>query len=83
MQAYFVYPQGACRIRKAAEPPTAAQYSKLSEPMDRRKSSGIRRRGSISGFPKRKESSMKRILSILLVLAILFAKTALEMAGLA
>jgi hypothetical protein len=41
--------------------------------MDRRKSSGIRRRGSISGFPKRKESSMKRILSILLVLAMLLS----------
>jgi hypothetical protein len=34
VQLYFVYPQGACRIRKAAKPPTAAQYRKLSEPMD-------------------------------------------------
>ncbi|MEE0787667.1 MAG: hypothetical protein U0M25_08085 [Oscillospiraceae bacterium] len=25
---YFVYPQGACRIRKSAKPPTAAQYCK-------------------------------------------------------
>ena len=34
VQLYFVYPQGACRIRKAAKPPTAAQYHKLSKPMD-------------------------------------------------
>ena len=34
VQLYFVYPQGACRIRKAAKPPTAAQYHKLSQPMD-------------------------------------------------
>ena len=26
---YFVYPQGACRIRKAAKPPTAAQGTPL------------------------------------------------------
>ena len=34
VQLYFVHPQGACRIRKAAKPPTAAQYHKLSIPMD-------------------------------------------------
>ena len=34
VQLYFVYPQGACRIRKAAKPPTASQYHKLSKPMD-------------------------------------------------
>jgi hypothetical protein len=33
-QEYFVYPQGACRIRKAAKPPTAAQYFKFFIPMD-------------------------------------------------
>jgi len=41
---YFVYPQGACRIRKAAKPPTAAQYLKLFKPMDRQKISGEGRR---------------------------------------
>ena len=33
-QEYFVYPQGACRIRKVAKPPTAAQYFKFFIPMD-------------------------------------------------
>ena len=33
-QEYFVYPQGAYRIRKAAKPPTAAQYFKFFIPMD-------------------------------------------------
>ena len=33
-QEYFVYPQGACRIRKAAKPPTAAQSFKFFIPMD-------------------------------------------------
>ena len=32
-QEYFVYPQGACRIRKAAKPPTAAQYFKIFKPI--------------------------------------------------
>ena len=33
LQEYFVYPQGACRIRKAAKPPTAAQYFKIFKPI--------------------------------------------------
>ena len=28
-----MYPQGACRIRKAAKPPTAAQYFKIFKPI--------------------------------------------------
>jgi len=51
VQMYFVYPQGACRIRKAAKPPTAAQYLKLFEPMDRRKISGEGRSCNCAGLP--------------------------------
>ena len=34
MQEYWMYPQGACRIRKAPSSPTAAQYFKYSEPQN-------------------------------------------------
>ena len=33
LQEYFVYPQGACRIRTAEKPQTAAQYFKIFKPI--------------------------------------------------
>ena len=49
---YFVYPQGACRIRKAAKPPTAAQYFKIFKPISWGERPAERRSRFIQRFPK-------------------------------
>ncbi len=52
MEEYFVYAQGVCRIRRAAELPTAAQYFPFSGPKHGRKSSGAQAQAIGSEFPK-------------------------------
>ena len=47
-----MYPQGACRIRKAPSSPTAAQYFKLFKPQDWRKRSAEARRRNCAVLPK-------------------------------
>ena len=51
LQEYFVYPQGACRIRKAAKPPTAAQYFKIFKPISWGERPAERRSRFIQRFP--------------------------------
>ena len=46
-----MYPQGACRIRKAPSSPTAAQYFKLFKPQDWRKRSAEARRRNCAVLP--------------------------------
>ena len=57
-----MYPQGACRIRKAAKPPTAAQYFKIFKPISWGERPAERRSRFIQRFPsdnapERKKSS--------------------------
>ena len=47
-----MYPQGACRIRKAAKPPTAAQYFKIFKPISWGERPAERRSRFIQRFPK-------------------------------
>ena len=46
-----MYPQGACRIRKAAKPPTAAQYFKIFKPISWGERPAERRSRFIQRFP--------------------------------
>ena len=47
-----MYPQGACRIRKAAKPPTAAQYFKIFKPISWGERPAERRSRLIQRFPR-------------------------------
>jgi len=59
-----MYPQGACRIRKAPSSPTAAQSFKLFKPQNWRKRSAEARRRNCAVLPKEKRvegAEMERI----------------------
>ena len=47
-----MYPQGACRIRKAAKPPTAAQYFRIFKPISWGERPAERRSRLIQRFPR-------------------------------